>query len=50
MELVKNKPEAKDGEVNGETPSIDTSFESCHEFLCEVSSIESRSGDRFQKF
>lgn len=43
MELVKNKAELKDGETNGDKPSIDTSFESCHEFLCEVSCHRRRS-------
>lgn len=39
MELVKNKAEIKaEPETDGEKPNIDTSFESCHEFLCEVSS------------
>lgn len=33
VELVKSKPEP----VTGDKPDSDTSFESCHEFLCEVS-------------
>lgn len=36
MELVKSKDQP---ETDGENTNIDTSFESCHEFLCEVSLI-----------